>query len=221
MNFILSVLLFLLNFFFLDRDPKKCARYHGDKHIHKMILEYAQIGSTVFSIVGVKHTLLYKPTHKNHPIVVWASKSLAHLRAIIDLGIALGEERARRLVLAHKLGKKWSTQHASTAVLVFMKHNLPPATVFQHRDAWSDPPLCMPKCLHDKGADVVDCYRLYYCGHKTEVTTLRWDPYVENPYFLEQCKQRISNMPDVMCDIRLEIEKKSKAKKPAKKKIKV
>lgn len=213
MNFLLSVLLFLLNFFFLDRDPKKCARFHGDKHIHKMILEYAQIGSTVFWIVGRHHDGLYKPTHKNHPIVVWASKSLAHLRAIIDLGIALSEERSQRLITAHKMGKKWSTQHASTGILLFMKNNLPPPSAFKDGDAWIDPPLCMPQCLHNKGKDVVDCYRLYYCGYKTEVTNLKWEPFVSNPFFLDDCKLRISTMTDVLNDIQLQVQK---AKKPVK-----
>lgn len=36
-----------LNFFFLDRDVEICASYHGDKHLNKMQLEYAQIASTV------------------------------------------------------------------------------------------------------------------------------------------------------------------------------
>lgn len=214
MNFLLSVLLYLLNFFFLDRDPKKCARFHGDKHIHKMILEYAQIGSTVFWIVGHhKDVPLYKPTHMKHPIVVWASQSIAHLRAVIDLGIALSEERSQRLPVALKLGKKWNTQHASTSVLLFMKNNLPPATAFPNHDTWTDPPLCMPNVLHNKGKDTVDCYRLYYCGYKTEVTNLKWEPFVQNPHFLDECKLRISTMTDVLNDIQLQIEK---AKKPVK-----
>lgn len=44
-------LVYLLNVFFLDRDPKKCASYHGDQHIHKMPTEQAQIGSTVYHLL--------------------------------------------------------------------------------------------------------------------------------------------------------------------------
>ena len=77
----------------------------------------------------------------------------------------------------------------------------------------------MPKCLHDKGKDVVDCYRLFYSGHKVQVTKLRWEPCVENPYFLDDCKARISIMPDVLEDIQATIA--TIAKKPSKKKIKI
>jgi len=34
-----------LNIFYLDCDIKKCAQYHCDKHVAKMILEYAQKSS--------------------------------------------------------------------------------------------------------------------------------------------------------------------------------
>jgi len=38
-----------MNIFFLDWDVKKCAEYHCDKHIVKMILETAQL------LCGVHH----------------------------------------------------------------------------------------------------------------------------------------------------------------------
>lgn len=217
MNLLWSVLIFLLNFFFLDRDPKKCARYHGDKHLNKMILEYAQIASTCFWIVGHQHDTLYKPTHKRHPIVLWASKSLANVKAVIELGLALGEERNQRLVIARKLGKKWLPEHSSVKVLEFMKNNLPPSSAFEYEDMWMDPPLCMPACLHGKGIDVVDCYRLFYCGHKVDVTGIKWDPYVEPPYFYQEYKRRISEMPEVVKDIESEQSKKAKVSKKKRK----
>ena len=36
-----------MNIFVLDDDIEKCARYHCDKHVVKMILESAQMLSTV------------------------------------------------------------------------------------------------------------------------------------------------------------------------------
>jgi hypothetical protein len=42
---------------------------------------------------------------------------------------------------------------------------------------------------------------------------------VENPYFLDDCKARISIMPDVLEDIQATIA--TIAKKPSKKKIKI
>ena len=35
-----------MNIFYLDDDPKLCAQAHCDRHVVKMILEYAQIMST-------------------------------------------------------------------------------------------------------------------------------------------------------------------------------
>ena len=35
-----------MNIFYLDENPKKCAKYHCDKHVVKMIIEYAQLLST-------------------------------------------------------------------------------------------------------------------------------------------------------------------------------
>ena len=35
-----------MNIFYLDRDAKLAAQYHCDKHVVKMIIEYAQLMST-------------------------------------------------------------------------------------------------------------------------------------------------------------------------------
>ena len=55
-----------MNIFILDKDVKKCAQYHVDKHVVKMILETAQL------LCGVHHMLPeptpdvpYKLSHKN------------------------------------------------------------------------------------------------------------------------------------------------------------
>ena len=61
-----------MNIFFLDMNVKKCAKYHVDKHVVKMILETAQL------LCGVHHMtpqvapqvapqVPYKLSHKNHP----------------------------------------------------------------------------------------------------------------------------------------------------------
>ena len=35
-----------MNIFYLHKDPDICAEYHCDKHVLKMIIEYAQLLST-------------------------------------------------------------------------------------------------------------------------------------------------------------------------------
>lgn len=57
-----------MNIFVLDENPELAARAHCDKHVSKMILESAQMLSTVFG--GP-----YKPTHKNHPCTLWVGES--------------------------------------------------------------------------------------------------------------------------------------------------
>jgi hypothetical protein len=43
-----------MNIFYLDKDPKTCAQYHCDKHVVKMILEYAQLLSTAHRVIDGK-----------------------------------------------------------------------------------------------------------------------------------------------------------------------
>jgi hypothetical protein len=111
-NGFFPVLSVLLNFFFLDRDPVKCARYHGDKHLNKMQLESAQIASFVWHVnvfdglsgavdgqdekFGDIKANIYKRSrsHIHHPVVKWACQSPQHYLAICDLGIGKGALRA-------------------------------------------------------------------------------------------------------------------------------
>ena len=52
-----------MNIFYLDRDPRRAAEMMHDKHVVKMVLETAQILSTVCHRYGVRHPGLYRPTH--------------------------------------------------------------------------------------------------------------------------------------------------------------
>ena len=40
-----------MNIFYLDQDPKVCAYYHCDRHVHKMVSEYSQILSTSYRVL--------------------------------------------------------------------------------------------------------------------------------------------------------------------------
>ena len=45
-----------MNIFYLNNDPKVCAELHVDKHVVKMIVEYAQLLSTAKRMIdGVKY----------------------------------------------------------------------------------------------------------------------------------------------------------------------
>ena len=63
-----------MNIFFLSKDPVEAARVQCDQHVVKMILETAQMLSTVahqHKYLGV--TGIYKPTHANHPMTKWVN----------------------------------------------------------------------------------------------------------------------------------------------------
>lgn len=79
-----------MNIFVLDTDVNRAARYHNDKHVVKMILEYAQMLSTAVRKSGIDAG--YKPTHVNHPCTVWARQSLSNWRWLRDLAAAVNAE---------------------------------------------------------------------------------------------------------------------------------
>jgi len=63
-----------MNIFFLDFDTEKCAKYHCDKHVVKMILETAQLLCGTHWVIGSEAP--YKLSHKNHPCAIWTRESL-------------------------------------------------------------------------------------------------------------------------------------------------
>jgi hypothetical protein len=85
-----------MNIFYLDPNPKICAEMHVDKHVCKMVIEYAQllstthrvldgemyIGKTVnnrnikrWRLLDDREARLMKPTMMNHPSAIWLRQS--------------------------------------------------------------------------------------------------------------------------------------------------
>lgn len=79
-----------MNIFILDNDVSKCAMYHCDKHVVKMILESAQMLSTVIRESGIDCG--YKITHLNHPCTIWTRESLSNWKWLRNLVEALNQE---------------------------------------------------------------------------------------------------------------------------------
>jgi hypothetical protein len=48
-----------MNLFFLDTDPKKCAEYHCDKHVVKMLLELVQLLYTAHHLLNSDNLLFF------------------------------------------------------------------------------------------------------------------------------------------------------------------
>lgn len=96
-----------MNIFYLDKDPIKCARYHTDVHLRKMLTESLQILSTVCHIHGQPELSVYKPTHKNHPSVRWASETIDNYLWLYDMTEEMYREYKYRFDKFHLAGEKF------------------------------------------------------------------------------------------------------------------
>jgi len=135
-----------MNIFILDRDPVLAAQYQCDKHVVKMVLETAQIMST---LTGGP----YKPTHSNHPCVLWAKENLANYMWLSLHGEALCAEYTRR----------YGKQHKCQDVIARLGWHIaeyPRSIVFVQ---------CMPEQYRQE--DSVEAYRAYYRGEKARFAT--------------------------------------------------
>lgn len=89
-----------MNIFVLDNCAIQAARLQCNKHVLKMILESAQIVSTVASNLGIHAK--YKPTHVNHPCVVWAGKYKDNYEWLCIHALELCKEYTYRYGKVHK-----------------------------------------------------------------------------------------------------------------------
>lgn len=148
-----------MNIFILDWDVKRCAQYHVDKHVVKMILETAQLLCGVHHMTDQVPTkyptstlqVPYKLSHKNHPCAVWARQSLSNYLYLCELGLELCYE------YTYRYGKR----HKSQDVIEWCLINKP-----QIKDiGFTEPAKAMPD--EYKVKSVVESYRNYYCGAKS------------------------------------------------------
>lgn len=79
-----------MNIFVLDLDIRKCAEYHADQHVVKMILESTQMLCTVLNEHGVETP--YRSTHVHHPCTLWAGESLSNWQWLRELALSLNDE---------------------------------------------------------------------------------------------------------------------------------
>ena len=79
-----------MNIFILDKNITRCARYHCDQHVVKMILESVQLLCTSLNKKGF--TTPYKSTHVKHPCVLWVEESYDNFLWLQSLALALNDE---------------------------------------------------------------------------------------------------------------------------------
>ena len=164
-----------MNIFYLDNDPVKCAEMHVDKHVVKMILEYAQLLSTAHRYLdGVltiglsesgrkrqqyilndeREQMLYSATHANHPSAIWCRASVSNYMWLAELLEECCKEYSYRYSKVHKV--------ESSGLMQTLKNNFPKNI--------SDKPFTQPTPAMDEKykvpGDSLTSYRRYYVMNK-------------------------------------------------------
>lgn len=147
-----------MNIFILDKNPKKAAEYHCDKHVIKMILETSQLLCSVFYY---RSNIIppYKLTHKNHPCSVWVRESKSNFEWTYDL----------LLYLLLEYNKRYNKNHKCEQIIEWI-------TINKNRLTWdktelSSFVLAMPEIY--KNEDPVKSYRDYYINDKSRFAKWR------------------------------------------------
>lgn len=143
-----------MNIFILDYDISKCAQYHCDKHVVKMILEYTQLLSTANRLSGLDEG--YKATHINHPCAKWVRESLANWFWLAGLLCELHQEWKFRYNHTNKEHKAYT----------IAKSLYVPDLPLIDRTEFA---LAMPD--EYKTEDAVESYRTYYRNDKRHIAT--------------------------------------------------
>ena len=178
-----------MNIFYLDTDPVKSAELHCDKHVVKMIIEYAQLMSTAHRVLDGEEyvdrtannrrikrwrlsdqhmeNVLYKASHINHPSNIWIRSSDSHYQFVYDMFVALCNE------YTHRYGKTHLTEEKLKDILQHLPNNIA-------SEDFVDPPQAMPDDV--KTHDAIDAYQNYYRVYKK--TFAKWTAR-ETPGFMK------------------------------------
>jgi hypothetical protein len=160
-----------MNIFYLDKDPVKCAEMHCDKHVVKMIIEYAQLLSTAHRVIDgeeyvddssgrrikrwklpdEREDYIYKACHVNHPSAIWTRQNNGNYTWLNQLFIALCDE------YTHRYGKEHETARKLRGNLTRLPTNIKP-------DFFVEPPQCMPFTC--KMLNAIEGYKRYYIREK-------------------------------------------------------
>ncbi len=138
-----------MNIFILDKDIEKCAEFHCDQHVVKMILESVQMLCTALNKKGISTP--YKPTHINHPCVLWVEHSFDNFCWLKNLTIALNDEYRFRF--------EKDVDHKSISVLQqITRYDYKSRGITEYAQAMPD--------IYKVPGDPVKAYRQFYSGEK-------------------------------------------------------
>ncbi|MCL6416805.1 pyrimidine dimer DNA glycosylase/endonuclease V [Aestuariirhabdus sp. Z084] len=156
-----------MNIFILDDDIEKCAQYHCDQHVVKMILESVQLLCTALNKKGF--TTPYKSTHAKHPCTLWVEESYDNFLWLKQLTLELNKE------YRYRYDKQ--VDHKSIAVLSSLSpHRFPAIGLTPFAQA-------MPETYKVEGNAVL-AYRKFYLGDK--VRFAKWTKRSSPHWFSDQ-----------------------------------
>lgn len=154
-----------MNIFFLHPNPRRCARWHCNKHVVKMLLESCQLlytahwSKTAPDLTDAPLTKAgergYKPTHRHHPCAKWVQQSAANYRWLCCLAAELARE------YRHRYGV--TKVHACEAHVAWLSAHVPAGLAIDV--GFTEPPKAMPAEFKVAGSAVAS-YRRFYVGGK-------------------------------------------------------
>ena len=161
-----------MNIFYLHEDPIQNAKWHIDKHIVKMPIEYAQLMSTAHRLLDgemylgktaigrnikrwrlhdEREDILYKASHINHPSAIWVRESIENYFEMYKLYMAVLAE------FTNRYGKIHGSSKPSIALI------RPPSNIPMVKG--TQLPQCMPEICKVKNNPIL-AYRNYYIVEK-------------------------------------------------------
>ena len=168
-----------MNIFYLHKDPKICAEQHLDKHVVKMLIEYAQLMSTAHRMLdGVMYqgktkagrnikryrmnnaneeNTIYKACHYNHPSAIWVRNNIYNYNWLYQMWSHLHDEFKLR----------YNKDHKSYTLLKDLLKN-PPKNI-PLNIPFNQPTQAMPDDV--KNEDSIIAYRDYYVKYKKDFAT--------------------------------------------------
>ncbi len=186
-----------MNIFYLHDDPKTCAEMHCDRHVVKMIIEYAQLMSTAHRVLDGEEyidttsngrkikrwrmkdqeweTGLMKASHINHPSNIWTRSNNNNYIWLYYMW------RALCLEYTHRYGK-----HHACEKYAGLIQNIPKNIPLEYNK--TEPPPAMPDYCKVPGNSIAS-YHKYYINEK--VSFAKWKNREVPLWFREGALQRM------------------------------
>jgi hypothetical protein len=189
-----------MNIFYLAHNPVEAARSHLDKHVVKMILEYAQLLSTAHRVLDGKESvvlsqagrkkkvwqledpsmdgILYNATHMNHPSAIWARKAKVNYDYLYALFVSTCDEYTHRYGKVHLTDSKLREKLSQFPKNIYSDDKL---------HVWHGPTPAMPDECKVAG-DHIASYRKYYIDKKANIA--KWTNREPPEWFINGIKEK-------------------------------